>query len=83
MSNARGVKELKTYQLGDKISLKKSVLAKCADCMGYYIDGKMDCMIPDCSLYPFMVYGAAWKGRQKKIMSPMQLKAMRQGLKHP
>jgi hypothetical protein len=24
--------------------------------MGYYADGKMDCIVKDCPLYPFMPY---------------------------
>ena len=53
---ARGNKELRKHILGDRLSLKKAVLAKCADCMGYYFDGRFDCQMPDCPLYPFMPY---------------------------
>jgi hypothetical protein len=33
-----------------------AMLAKCHDCMGYYLDGKVDCENPRCSLYPWMPY---------------------------
>jgi len=50
MSNARGMKELRAFSLGKKLTLKQSFLAKCADCMGNYADGKLDCKIEECSL---------------------------------
>jgi hypothetical protein len=81
MSNATGVKEQKAFETGKKLTLKQSVLAKCADCMGNYADGKIDCRVPECSLYPFMVYGVGWKGRVKKIIPGRTLEAMHQGLK--
>lgn len=81
MTNARGMKELRAFSNGKKLTLKQSVLAKCCECSCNYADGKLDCEIPECPLYPFMVYGAVWKGREKKLMSPERLKAMRQGLK--
>ncbi len=62
---ARGVKELNRYQSGGKLSLKQAILAKCADCLGSYADGKDDCAMPDCPLYPWMPYGVAWKSRQR------------------
>ena len=66
MSNARGMKELRAFSLGKKLTLKQSFLAKCADCMGNYADGKLDCKIEECSLYPFMWYGGAWEGQGKE-----------------
>ena len=79
--NARGCKELKAHQLGKKLSLKQAILAKCADCLCNYADGKIDCKIPECPLYPFMPYGVAWQGRERKLMPESTLKAMRQGQK--
>jgi len=68
MRRPRGVKELEKWQLEDKkLSLKQAILAKCADCMCNYLDGKADCELKDCPLYSYMVYGALWKGREKKI----------------
>ncbi len=73
MGFPRGVKEQRAYEYGKKLTLKQAVLAKCAECMGNYVDGKEDCDILECSLYPFMVYGKAWKGREKKTI-PLQLR---------
>lgn len=82
MGYPRGIKELQRYQLdGKKLSPMQSMKAKCAECMGNYEDGKMDCAIPDCPIYPFMVYGAVWKGRLKKIIPPDRVNAFRNRLK--
>lgn len=81
MGNARGVKELNAFEDGKKLTLKQSVLAKCAECSCNYIDGKVDCKIPECPLYPFMVYGSVWKGRAKKIVSPLLTEHRLSGLK--
>ena len=81
MTNAKGSKELKAYQNGKKLSSKQSILAKCCDCMGNYADGKEDCKMTDCPLYPYMPYGSIWMGREKKIMSPQRLESMRQRIK--
>ena len=62
---AKGTKEFNRYQMGDKLTPRQSIIAKCAECMGLYADGKEDCGIPDCPLYPMMPYGKAWKGREK------------------
>ncbi len=75
---ARGIKELNKYQSGGKLSLKQAILAKCADCLGLYGDGKDDCAMPDCPLYPFMPYGVAWRNRVKKVVSPETFKALHQ-----
>jgi hypothetical protein len=54
--NARGVRELKKYLAGDRLTQRQAILAKCADCTNWYGDGKDDCLIPDCPIYPFMPY---------------------------
>lgn len=41
---------------GDNLTRDQAIRAKCCDCMGYYIDGRMDCEISGCPLYPFMPY---------------------------
>ena len=44
------------YLHGQKLTYREAVLAKCAECNCGYIDGRYDCEIPGCSLYPFMPY---------------------------
>ncbi len=53
---AKGRIELKKYLLGEKITFKQSVLAKCYECMSGYYDGKISCEVPKCPLYKFMPY---------------------------
>lgn len=62
---AKGGKELKKHLMGDKLSPRQMILAKCYECCGNYADGKEDCTIDDCPLYPLMPYGKTWKGREK------------------
>mgnify|MGYP001596862391 CR=1 FL=1 len=55
-SKGRGRGELIRYLTGQKLTNKKSILAKCYDCMGYYADGRIGCNMPHCPLYPKMPY---------------------------
>ena len=72
---AKGNKELKKHLLGDRLTRRQAMLAKCADCMGYYIDGRLDCQMPECALYPFMPYGT-FKPDTLKKSSTRRLKAL-------
>jgi hypothetical protein len=65
---------------GKTLSARQAVIAKCCDCMGYYVDGRLDCKMPDCSLYPFMPY------RENKVklvssrkLSPERVQKMVEG----
>ena len=51
--SVRGRGELIRFLKGNKLTRKKAMLAKCYDCMGYYSDGRQDCKITDCPLYPW------------------------------
>ena len=53
---ARGKLDLIRHLEGGKLTLRQAVYAHCYDCMGFFADGKVDCKIPACSLYPFMAY---------------------------
>lgn len=53
---ARGQKELLKHLSGQKLTFKQAIYARCYDCMNYFSDGKNDCKIPSCPLYPFMPY---------------------------
>lgn len=59
--SAQGRKELKDYFLGKQLTARQAILATCYGCMGMYVDGRVDCNIPDCPLYPFMPYRAGEK----------------------
>lgn len=60
---------------GIPISKREAILAKCCDCSGYYVDGKVDCEVPWCSLYPHMPYG---KMRKKHYIRPERRKQVNQ-----
>lgn len=61
---AKGQKELMKHLEGNSLTLRQAVLAKCYDCSGFYSDGKNDCCMPGCSLYPFAPFNA---NRVKKV----------------
>ena len=46
---------LKHFQ-GEDLTRSQAIKAKCCDCMGYYIDGRVDCEMSDCPLYSYMPY---------------------------
>jgi len=56
--SARGRNELKRHLSGGKLTFRQAVLAKCYTCMGFYVDGKLDCTISACPLSPFMPYAS-------------------------
>lgn len=53
---ARGKQELIRHLNGEGLTRGQAILAKCYDCMGYYADGKKDCKVQRCPLYPFSHY---------------------------
>lgn len=53
---AQGRKELLMHLQGTPLTERQGRLAQCYDCMGYYVDGKADCGIPDCPHYRRMPY---------------------------
>jgi hypothetical protein len=53
---AKGRNELIDYLKGKRLSMRKALLSKCYECMNAYADGKVDCNIPNCPLYPYMPY---------------------------
>ena len=41
----------------ERLTQRQAILAKCADCLCCHVDGRLDCKMPHCPLYPFMPYG--------------------------
>jgi hypothetical protein len=73
---SKGRTNLIKYLEDKRLTQRQAILAKCCDCTGYHADGRIDCAMPDCPLYPYMPYkekGAAGtvsekedgKGREK------------------
>ena len=78
---ASGKNEYLRYLKGERISMGQAVKAKCFDCCAYYEDGKVDCGVKDCPLYPWMPFGKAKKERPKKEQTDAQ-KAATEKLKN-
>lgn len=53
---AKGKSELVKHLEGRRLTFKEAVYAKCFDCMGFFMDGRNDCKLSRCPLYPFMVF---------------------------
>ena len=53
---SRGKTLLAKHLSGHVLRRNEAIAAKCADCMGLYVDGRIDCAVEDCPLYPFMPY---------------------------
>lgn len=76
----QGRKELLAHLNGDKLSARQMCKAKCYDCMGYFDDGRQDCQITTCPIYPIMAYrkGGVQKSRtltdEQKNASKIRLK---------
>jgi hypothetical protein len=75
---ARGQKELIKHLEGHRLTLRQAVNAKCYDCTGFYADGKDDCCMPGCSLYPFMAYNQNREKGSKRAMSTEHMEKMRE-----
>jgi len=68
---ARGQRELLKHLAGGKLTFKQAIYARCYDCMGYYVDGKVDCNMPHCALFPFNPYNANREKRTNKKTMPV------------
>jgi hypothetical protein len=51
-----GKNSVKRHLEGKKLGPLEAINGKCYDCMGQYADGRYDCRMPECTLYPFMPY---------------------------
>jgi hypothetical protein len=55
---------------GHKLSASAAISVKCWDCCGHYVDGRDDCLVPWCPLYPWMPYGTMRKRYIRKDRQP-------------
>jgi hypothetical protein len=76
---AKGKAELLSHLNKISLTARQAILAKCYDCMGYFADGRVDCQLTTCSLYPFMQYSSA--PRIKRVMSESQRESARKRFK--
>lgn len=56
MPQAAGNTFYEMQRKGKILTRKQAMLAKCADCMGHYVDGRVDCRVTTCPLFPFRPY---------------------------
>ena len=78
--HARGKKEWIRHLSGGKLSPLRAIRSKCYDCCGMYADGKNDCGIPECGLYPFMPF-APKKPKVASTMSAEQRAVFRERMR--
>jgi len=52
----KGSRLLARHRAGAPLTRAEAMCAKCADCMADYADGRADCKVPTCPLYPWMPY---------------------------
>jgi hypothetical protein len=62
-----GSAALRRYRTGKRLTRAQAILAKCADCCGDYSDGRIDCGIGQCPLYPWHPY----RERRRKTLENM------------
>lgn len=72
--SAQGRKELIRHLEGKQLTARGAVVAKCYECVNAYSDGKLDCEIPDCPLYPFMPYRDGKKLVLRKMTDEQKIK---------
>ena len=77
---AQGKRELIKYLEGGKLTRKEAMLARCFECMNGYADGRIDCQVESCPLYPYMPYSAC-KITCGSNLTPEQRLAIGQRLK--
>lgn len=55
--SSRGRELCKKHFSGEVLGNAPAIIAKCCECSGYYVDGRNDCEVYTCPLYPHMPYG--------------------------
>lgn len=76
---AKGRNEFEKHLKGEKLNKSQAIQAKCYECMGGYADGKGDCKISNCPLYPWMFYKEG--GAVKRELSEEEKKRRAENLK--
>ena len=79
-ASARGKKELLAHLYNERLTSRQAIYAKCYDCMCFFVDGRDDCGMKLCALYPYMAYNP--KKRKSRVMSEEQKNESRNRLKN-
>lgn len=64
-ASAKGRVELINYLSNGRVTARQAILAKCYDCTAYYADGRVDCKVETCPLYPYMPYSSKPAAKRK------------------
>jgi len=72
-----GRKHLLAHMEGKRLSFKQAILAKCFECMNGFIDGKQDCGIHDCPLYPWMPFSSRKALKKAVEVTPEMLQRLK------
>ena len=76
-TKAQGKREYLEYlTTGKQLSPAKAIKAACYQCMNSYLDGRNDCEISKCPLYPYMPYRNDKEVKPKKVLSKRQEEAV-------
>ena len=51
---------------GEKLTYREALLAKCAECCCFYVDGRYDCEVSSCPLYNSMPYRGMYDANKSK-----------------
>ncbi|MEI7636350.1 MAG: hypothetical protein WCJ37_03540 [Syntrophus sp. (in: bacteria)] len=79
---AKGKAEFLKHLDGERLTPGETFLAQCYDCTGYYADGKEDCKMLTCAIYPFMAYREDKpERRRKRELSEGQRAKLRENFK--
>jgi len=54
---SRGRTAMQRWVRGKRLCASDAIRARCFDCMGGFCDGRLDCRVPMCPLYPWQPYG--------------------------
>jgi hypothetical protein len=55
-SGVKGKNQYQDFLEGKHLTRKEAMLAKCYECMGFFEDGKQDCLGKSCPLYRYYPY---------------------------
>ena len=72
---AQGKRELLKYLEGGRLTRKEAMLSKCYECCNGYADGKVDCGVESCPLYPYMPFSAHKITSGRKLTPEQRVKA--------
>lgn len=76
---AKGRGDLEKYLQDRRLGFPAAIKAKCYDCSGGYADGKTDCQIESCPLYPWMPYRD--NPPEKRKLTQKQIEASKENMR--